>query len=86
METLCGLFGVSRQAWYEKQKRSQKADLTGAMVLAEVRRLRLDLPSVGAEILHHQLTDFRQQHGIKLGRDKFTKLLRRTCNSIVEIF
>lgn len=76
METLCGLFGVSRQAWYEKQKRSQKVDLTGAMVLAEVRRLRLDLPSVGAEILHHQLTDFRQQHGIKLGRDKFTKLLR----------
>jgi putative transposase len=46
------------------------------MVLAEVRRLRLDLPSVGAEILHHQLTGFRQQHGIKLGRDKFAKLLR----------
>ncbi|MFD2937503.1 IS3 family transposase [Spirosoma flavum] len=68
--------GVSRQAWYEKQKRSQKADLKSAMVLAEVRRLRLDLPSVGAEILHHQLTDFRQQHGIKLGRDKFAKLLR----------
>ncbi|UHG89813.1 IS3 family transposase [Spirosoma oryzicola] len=76
METLCGLFGVSRQAWYEKQKRCQKADLTNTMVLAEVRRLRLDLPSVGAEILHHQLTDFRQQHGIKLGRDKFAKLLR----------
>ena len=76
METLCGLFGVSRQAWYEKQKRSQKADLKSAMVLAEVRRLRLDLPSVGAEILHHQLTNFRQQHGIKLGRDKFAKLLR----------
>ena len=41
------------------------------MVLAEVRRLRLNLPSVGAEILHHQLTNFRQQHGIKIGRDKF---------------
>ncbi len=76
MATLCGLFGVSRQAWYEKQKRSQKADLKSALVLAEVRRLRLDLPSVGAEILHYQLADFRQQHGIKLGRDKFTKLLR----------
>ncbi|MBC3789229.1 transposase InsO family protein [Spirosoma sp. LMG 31448] len=76
METLCGLFGVSRQAWYEKQKRHQKADLKSAIVLAEVRRLRLDLPSVGAEILHHQLADFRERHGIKLGRDKFAKLLR----------
>ena len=76
METLCGLFGISRQAWYEKQKRHQKADREQAVLLAEVRRLRLDLPSVGAEILHHQLTDFRQQHGIKLGRDKFAKLLR----------
>lgn len=46
------------------------------MLLAEVRRLRVDLPSVGAEILHHQLTHFRQQHSIKMGRDKFAKLLR----------
>ena len=76
MQTLCGLFGVSRQAWYEKQKRRQKAELQSTLVLDEVRRLRVDLPSVGAEILHHQLADFRQQHGIKLGRDKFIKLLR----------
>ena len=71
MQTLCGLFGVSRQAWYEKQKRHQKADLQSALVLAEVRRLRVDLPSVGAEILHYQLATFRQQHGIKLGRLRF---------------
>lgn len=76
MQTLCGLFGVSRQAWYEKQKRDQKADLQSALVLDEVRRLRVDLPSVGVEILHHQLTHFLQQHSIKLGRDKFAKLLR----------
>lgn len=41
-----------------------------------MRRLRVDLPSVGAEILHHQLTEFRDQHSIKMGRDKFIKLLR----------
>lgn len=76
MQTLCGLFGKSRQAWYEKQKRKKKVDQQSAMLLAEVRQVRVDLPSVGAEILHHQLTDFRTQHGIKLGRDKFAKLLR----------
>lgn len=67
---------MSRQAWYERQKRKQKVDSQSTTVLAEVRRLRVDLPSVGAEIMHHQLTNFRLQHGIKLGRDKFTKLLR----------
>lgn len=41
-----------------------------------MRRLRVDLPSVGAEILHHQLTEFRDQHSIKMERDKFIKLLR----------
>lgn len=76
MQTLCGLFGKSRQAWYEKQKRKNKVDQQSAMVLSEVRQVRANVPSVGAEILHHQLADFRTQHGIKLGRDKFTKLLR----------
>lgn len=76
MQVLCGLFGKSRQAWYDERRRTDKVDLQGAMLLAEVRRLRVDLPSVGAEILHHQLTDFRQQHGIKIGRDKFANLLK----------
>lgn len=76
MQTLCELFGKSRQAWYERQKRQYKVDQQSVVLLAEVRQLRADLPSVGAEILHHQLTDFRAQHGIKLGRDKFTTLLR----------
>lgn len=75
IQTLCGLFGKSRQAWYEKQKQNDKSTLQEAMLLAEVRRLRVDLPSVGVEILHHQLADFRVQQDIKLGRDKFAKLL-----------
>jgi hypothetical protein len=76
MQTLCGLFGVSRQAWYERQKRKQKVDSQGTLVLAEVRRLRVDLPSVGIEVVHHKLGNFRTQHNIKMGRDKFAKLLR----------
>jgi putative transposase len=60
----------------ERQKRHDKGDLQGATLLAEVRRLRVDLPSVGAEILHHQLAAFRQRHGIKMGRDKFANLLK----------
>ena len=76
MQTLCGLFGKSRQAWYDEQKRQDSDDLQASLLLAEVRRLRIDLPSVGVDVLHHQLANFRQQHGIKIGRDKLANLLR----------
>lgn len=76
MQTLCGLFGKSRQAWYDMQKRHTNEDMQGAILLAEVKRLRIDLPSIGVDVLHFQLTDFREQHGIKIGRDKLTNLLR----------
>lgn len=76
MQILCGLFGKSRQAWYEAQKRETNEDMQGAILLAEVKRLRIDLPSIGVDVLHYQLTEFREQHGIKIGRDKLANLLR----------
>lgn len=76
MQTLCGLFGKSRQAWYEAQKKDENDDCHAMMLLSEVRRLRLDLPSIGVDVLHHQLTEFRRQHGIKVGRDRLANLLR----------
>ena len=78
MQTLCGLFGKSRQAWYDEQKRDDNASLQAGLLLAQVRRLRLDLPSIGVDVLHYQLTDFRQQHDLKIGRDKLANLLRES--------
>ena len=76
VQTLCRLFGKSRQAWYEAQKRTEQEDFQGAILLSEVRRLRIDLPSVGVDVLHYQLRAFRHQHRIKIGRDKLANLLR----------
>ena len=59
-----------------RQKRHDKEDLQAALLLAEVRRLRAHLPSIGVDVLHYQLTDFRQQHSLKIGRDKLANLLR----------
>lgn len=67
---------MSRQAWYERKNRQEKCELYQDLLLNEVRKIRLELPSVGVEILHHQLKEFRKLHGIKIGRDKFAKLLR----------
>lgn len=76
MQTLCELFGKSRQAWYEMQKQKEKEDFQDLMLLSEVQRLRIELPSVGVDVLHHQLAEFRHCHGIKVGRDKLANLLR----------
>ncbi len=73
---LCGLFGKSRQAWYDAQKQTQKEEFHNLMLLSEIRRLRLDLPCIGVDVLHYQLTEFRFCHGIKVGRDKLANLLR----------
>lgn len=83
VQILCTLFGKSRQAWYEAQKRDQNEDFQAAMLLSEVRRLRLDLPSVGVDVLHYQLTEFRQQQGIKIGRDKLANYLRE-CGLLIK--
>jgi hypothetical protein len=77
MQTLCGLFGKSRQAWYDMPKRHTNEDMQGAIRIAkEVKRLGIDLPSIGVDVLHFELTDFREQHGIKTGREKLSNLLR----------
>lgn len=78
IQILCGLFGKSRQAWYDAQKQLEKEEFHNLMLLSEVRRLRLDLPCVGVDVLHYQLTEFRQSHGIKAGRDKLANLLRES--------
>ncbi len=76
VQTLCGLFGKSRQAWYESQKQNEKEDFQAMMLLSEVRRRRMDLPSIGVDVLHYQLTDFKARYDIKIGRDKLSNLLR----------
>jgi putative transposase len=46
------------------------------MLLDKVRSIRKNLPRIGAEKLHEMTANFCQQHGIKVGRDRFTLLLK----------
>ena len=46
------------------KKRDTNEDMQGAILVAEVKRLRIDLPSIGVDVLHFQLTDFKEQHAI----------------------
>jgi transposase InsO family protein len=76
MEQLCGLFGLTRQAWYAATRRQEKLGFQAAIVLAEVRRLRRQVAGLGTTKLYELMQDFLASHQIKLGRDKLHNLLK----------
>lgn len=76
MEQLCGLFGLTRHAWYAATRRQQKAGFQASLVLAEVMRLRRQVPGLGTTKLHEMMQSFLAFHQIKLGRDKLHNLLK----------
>ncbi len=76
MEQLCGLFGLTRQAWYATTRRQEKSGFQATIVLAEVRRLRKQVPGLGTTKLYELMQGFLLSHQIKLGRDRLHKLLK----------
>ena len=73
----CGLFGKSRQAFYEQKNETNDKGLQDAMVLKLVGEIRQDLPRCGTDKLHYMLRSSFGEHGIKLGRDGLYDLLAR---------
>lgn len=75
LEKLCGLFGKTRQAFYEGGWRKEKESMEAALVLTQVALIRKELPKVGTRKLQYLLKDFFVQHHIKMGRDALFSLL-----------
>ena len=75
-EKLCGLFGRTRQAWYKARQETERREMQSMAVVYRVRQLRKDLPRCGGKKLYYLLGNFLENHGIRLGRDKFFDLLR----------
>ena len=76
VEQICGLFGKTRQSWYERTWRHADQQLQDELVLHWVREIRGTLPRVGCIKLHRMLGNRMEEHGIHLGRDGFFTLLR----------
>jgi transposase InsO family protein len=74
--TLCSLFGVTRQAYYEAQTREIKTNISHSVVLRLVKDLREIMPMIGTRKLQHEIRDQLTEHGIKMGRDQLFDLLR----------
>lgn len=72
---ICGLFGISRQSFYQYwSKQDDLADEQG-IVLELVKEIRKDHPVIGTRKLHLMITKELQRHHIKMGRDKLYDLL-----------
>ena len=76
LETLCRLFGYWRQAYYSRQRRSERVALERELVVQEVVRIRERQKRIGTRKLHFMLGGFCSEHGIEIGRDSFFDLLR----------
>lgn len=73
---LCGLFGNSRQAWYDNKKRQSELQMQEVFILKQAKGLRQEHKRMGAEKLLFLLEPTLLEHNIKYGRDRFFNLLR----------
>jgi len=74
-KNICGLFGNSRQAWYDNKKRQSQLQMQEVFLLKQALELRKQHKRMGAEKLLLLLEPVLAEHGIKYGRDKFYHLL-----------
>lgn len=68
-------FGISRQAFYQGQKRMIKAEIEENLVVEMVQQKRRDLPRLGGKKLYFLLKEDLSELG-NVGRDKFLSILR----------
>ena len=72
---LCGLFGKTRHAWYDRQWREQQNIFTDEIILQAVQKIRQQLPRVGTRKLQELIAPELAAHGIEVGRDYLFDLL-----------
>jgi len=73
---LCGLFGYTRQAWYDNNKRQTCRQMEEVFILEEAITLRESHKRMGTEKMLLLMQPLLEEHNIKYGRDKFYYLLR----------
>jgi transposase InsO family protein len=76
MNQICDLFGVSRQAHYQKLQRESEQSRQAEIILELVRQVRRKHPRMGGRKLLYKLQPMLVDEGLKMGRDRLFDLLR----------
>ncbi len=77
LERICGLFGRSRQAFYDHSRRTVDEQFNEALILDRVRQIRSLIAGLGGLQLYKMLKEDMSKHKVKIGRDRFYLLLKR---------
>lgn len=77
MGKLCGLFGKTRQAFYDHGWHSGDEALQEAFIINRVKQVREQVEGIGGLQLHNMLKEEMQLYGMYMGRDHFYELLRK---------
>lgn len=83
LQTICDVFGKTRQAHYKREKRREFLVMQQAMVVKLVEEIRVELPRIGGRKLYHLLKKPLLEHGIDIGRDKLFFILSE-CGLLVK--
>lgn len=75
LKRLCGLFGKTRHAWYEKTWQREEEVVSHAVIFKLIGAQRKLMPRIGTPKLYRLIKEPLQAHGIKIGRDKLHELL-----------
>jgi transposase InsO family protein len=73
---LCGLFGASRQAYYQHLSRQADTHVREGLILDMVKKIRTQIKRSGSIKVHQALSPDLRTHNIYIGRDRFHALLR----------
>lgn len=75
LATLCGWFGITRQAYYQESWKEIELNNETEVLLKEVLNIRKDHKRIGTRKLYKMLTPVMMEHQIKIGRDRLFDLL-----------
>lgn len=73
---ICRLFGKSRQAFHQMEKRRIHKTVNNEILLVYVKEIRRKQPRIGTRKLYSMLQPIMELNSIKMGRDIFFALLR----------
>lgn len=73
--TLCGWFGLSRQAYYQNNWNGISSTIGEDLVIKKVKCIRGNHPRIGTRKLYEMMRPFLLEHTIKMGRDALFTLL-----------
>lgn len=74
MDVLCGLFGRSKQAFYQHHRKADENRIDKERILLYIKEIRDNLPGCGVRKIHEMLRRYHQP--CHIGRDRLFDLLR----------